>query len=80
MNQLTMVETTRNQKLLKDLTKNMIQLNFTVNQLEYQAKQLYTSVNFMNFMLAVRHKLAMTRDSTLVIQQDLDHLYMYLIH
>ena len=29
-------------------------------------------------MLAVRHKLAMIRDSTFVIQQDLDHLYMYL--
>ena len=36
----------------------MIQLNFTVNQLEYQAKQLYASINFINFMLAVRHKLA----------------------
>ena len=70
MNQLTMVETTRNQKLLKDLMKNMIQLNFTVNQLEYQAKQLYTSINFINFMLAVRHKLAMVRDSTFMIQQD----------
>ena len=57
--------------------KNMIHLNFTVNQLEYQAKQLSTSVNFINFMLAVRHKLAMIRDSTFVIQ-DLDHLYMYL--
>ena len=78
INQLTTVETTRNQKLLKDLTKNMIQLNFTVNQLEYQAKQLYASVNFINFILAVRHKLAMIRDSTFVIQQDLDHLYMYL--
>ena len=78
MNQLSTVETTRNRKLLKDLMKNMIQLNFTVNQLEYQDKQLYTSVNFINFMLAVRHKLAMIRDSTFVIQQDLDHLYMYL--
>ena len=29
-------------------------------------------------MLAVRHKLTMIRDSTFVIQQDLDHLYMYL--
>ena len=74
MNQLTMVETTRNHKLLEDLAKNMIQLNFTVNQLEYQAKQLYTSVNFINFMLTVRHKLATIRDSTFVIQQDLDHL------
>ena len=78
MNQLTMVEKTRNRKLLKDLTKNMIQLNFTVNQLEYQAKQLYASVNFINFKLAVRHKLATIRDSTLAIQQDFDHLYMYL--
>ena len=58
--------------------KNMIQLNFTLNQLEYQVKQLYASVNFMNFMLAVRDILAMIRYSTFVIQQDLDHLYMYL--
>ena len=78
MNQLTTVETTRNQKLLKDLMQNKIQLNFTVNQLENQAKQLYALVNFINFMLAVRHKLAMIRDSTFAIQQDLDHLYMYL--
>ena len=78
MNQLTMVETARNRKLLKDLMKNMIQLNFMVNQSEYQAKQLYASVNFINFMLAVRHKLATIRDSTFAIQQDLNHLYMYL--
>ena len=78
MNQLTMVETAKNRKLLKDLMKNMIQLNFTVNQLEYQAKQLYASVNLINFMLAVRHKLATIRDSTFAIQQDLNHLYMYL--
>ena len=63
--------------MLKDLVKNVIQLNFTVNQLDYQAKQLYTPVNFINFMLAVRHKLATIRDSTFAIQ-DLDHLYMYL--
>ena len=56
----------------------MIQLNFRVNQLEYQAKQLYASANFINFMLAVRHKLATIRDSTFAIQQDLNHLYMYL--
>ena len=78
MIQLTMVETTRNRKVLKDLTKNIIQLNFTVNRLEYQAKQLYASVNFINFMLAARHKLATIRDSTFVIKQDLDHLCMYL--
>ena len=78
MNQLTTVEMEKNRKLLKDLTKNMIQLNFTVNQPEYQAKQLYTSVSFINFMLAVRHKLATIRDSTFAIQQDLKHLYMYL--
>ena len=36
MNQLTAVETSRNRKLLKDLTKDMIQINFTVAQLEYQ--------------------------------------------
>ena len=29
-------------------------------------------------MLAVRHKLATIRDSTFAIQQDLNHLYMYL--
>ena len=80
MNQLTMVETTRNQKLLKDLMKNMIQLNFTVNQLEYQTKQLYASVNFINFMLAVRHKLAMIRDSTFAIQQNETICTCILIH
>ena len=78
MNQLTMVETARNRKLLKDLTKNMIQLNFMVNQLEYQAKQLYALVNFINFMLAVRHKLATVRDSTFAIQQDLNHFLQIL--
>ena len=31
MNQLTMVETPRDRKLLKDLMRNMIQLNFMVN-------------------------------------------------
>ena len=30
INQLTTVETSRNRKLLKDLTKDMIQINFTV--------------------------------------------------
>ena len=79
MNQLSMEETARNRKLLKDLVKNMRQVISTVNQLEYQAKQLYASVNFINFMLAVRHKLATIRDSTFVIQQDLSHLYKYLI-
>ena len=38
MNQLTAVETLRNRKLLKDLTKDMIQINFTVAQLEYQSQ------------------------------------------
>ena len=37
MNQLTVVETSRNRKLLKDLTKGMIQINFMVAQLEYQS-------------------------------------------
>ena len=46
MNQLTAVETARNRKLLKDLTKDMIQINFTVAQLEYQSQQLHASVNF----------------------------------
>ena len=78
MNQLNMVETARNRKLLKDLMKNMIQLNFMVNQLEYKAKHLYALVDFINFMLAVRHKLATIRNSTFAIQQDLNHLYMYL--
>ena len=41
MNQLTTVETEKNRKLLKDLTKNMIQLNFMVNQLEFH--QFYAS-------------------------------------
>ena len=78
MNQLTAVETLKNRKLLKDLTKDMIQINFTVAQLEYQSQLLYTSVNFLNFMMTVRHKIAVMRDSTFAIQQNLDHLYIYL--
>ena len=78
MNQLTAVETLKNRKLLKDLTKDMIQINFTVAQLEYQSQQLYTSVNFLNFMMTVRHKIVVIRDSTFAIQQNLDHLYIYL--
>ena len=78
MNQLTAVETTRNQKLLKDLTKDMIQINFTVAQLEYQSQQLHASVNFLNFMMSARHKIAVIRDSTFAIQQNLNHLYIYL--
>ena len=46
INQLTAVETSRNRKLLKDLTKDMIQISFTVAQLEYQSQQLHASVNF----------------------------------
>ena len=72
MNQLTAVETKRNQKLLKDLTKDMIQINFTVAQLEYQSQQLHASVNFLNFMMLVRHKYAIIRDSTFAIQQNLN--------
>ena len=78
MNQLTAVETSRNRKLLKDLTKDMIQINFTVPQLEYQSQQLHASVNFLNFMMTVRHKVAVIRDSTFAIQQNLNHLYIYL--
>ena len=78
MNQLTTVETSRNRKLLKDLTKDMIQINFTVAQLEYQSQQLHASVNFLNFMMSVRHKIAVIRDSTFAIQQNLNHLYIYL--
>ena len=78
MNQLTAVETSRNRKLLKDLTKDMIQINFTVAQLEYQSQQLHASVNFLNFMMSVRHKIAVIRDSTFAIQQNLNHLYIYL--
>ena len=78
MNQLTVVETSRNRKLLKDLTKDMIQINFTVAQLEYQSQQLHASVNFLNFMMSVRHKIAVIRDSTFAIQQNLNHLYIYL--
>ena len=78
MNQLTAVETSRNRKLLKDLTKDMIQINFTVAQLEYQIQQLHASVNFLNFMMSVRHKIAVIRDSTFAIQQNLNHLYIYL--
>ena len=78
MNQLTAVETKRNRKLLKDLTKDMIQINFTVAQLEYQSQQLHASVNFLNFMMSVRHKIAVIRDSTFAIQQNLNHLYIYL--
>ena len=77
MNQLTAVETSRNRKLLKDLTKDMIQINFTVAQLEYQSQQLHASVNFLNFMMSVRHKIAVIRDSTFAIQQNLNHLYIY---
>ena len=78
MHQLTVVETLKNRKLLKDLTKDMIQINFTVAQLEYQSQQLYASVNFLNFMVTVRHKIAVIRDSTFAIQQNLNHLYIYL--
>ena len=78
MNQLTAVETLKNRKLLKDLTKDMIQINFTVAQLESQSQQLYASVNFLNFMTTVRHKIAVIRDSTFSIQQNLNHLYIYL--
>ena len=78
MNQLTAVETLRNRKLLKDLIKDMIQINFTVAQLEYQSQQLHTSVNFLNFMITVRHKITVIRDSTFAIQQNLNHLYIYL--
>ena len=78
MNQLTAVETKRNLKLLKDLTKDMIQINFTVAQLEYQSQQLHASVNFLNFMMSARHKIAVIRDSTFAIQQNLNHLYIYL--
>ena len=78
MSQLTVVETLKNRKLLKDLTKDMIQINFTVARLEYQSQQLYASVNFLNFMMTVRHKIAVIRDSTFAIQQNLNHLYIYL--
>ena len=78
MNQLTVVETLKNRKLLKDLTKDMIQINFMVAQLEYQSQQLYASVNFLNFMMTVRHKIVVIRDSTFAIQQNLNHLYIYL--
>ena len=78
MNQLTVVETLKNRKLLKDLTKDMIQINLMVAQLEYQSQQLYASVNFLNFMMTVRHKIAVIRDSTFAIQQNLNHLYIYL--
>ena len=78
MNQLTAVETKKNRKLLKDLTKDMIQINFTVAQLEYQSQQFHASVNFLNFMMSVRHKIAVIRDSTFAIQQNLNHLYIYL--
>ena len=56
----------------------MIQINFTVAQLEYQSQQLHASVNFLNFMMTVRQKIAVIRDSTLAIQQNLNHLYIYL--
>ena len=56
----------------------MIQINFTVAQLEYQSQQLHASVNFLNFMMSVRHKIAVIRDSTFAIQQNLNHLYIYL--
>ena len=78
MNQLTAVETLRYRKFLKDLTKDMIQINFMVAQLEYQSQQLHASVNLLNFMMAVRHKVAVIRDSTFAIQQNLNHLYIYL--
>ena len=78
MNQLTAVETLKNRKLLKDLNKDMIQINFTVAQLEYQSQQLYASVKFLNFMMTVRHKIAVISDSTFAIQQNLNHLYIYL--
>ena len=78
MTKLTVVETSRNRKLLKDLTKDMIQINFTVAQLEYQSQQLHASVNFLNFMMSARHKIAVIRDSTFAIQQNLNHLYIYL--
>ena len=78
MTKLTVVETSRNWKLHKDLTKDMIQINFTVAQLEYQSQQLHASVNFLNFMMAARHKIAVIRDSTFAIQQNLNHLYIYL--
>ena len=78
MNQLTAVETSRNRKLLKDLTKDMIQINFMVAQLKYQSQQLHASVNFLNFMMAVRHKVAVIRYSIFAIQQNLNHLYIYL--
>ena len=39
---------------------------------------LSDSVNFINFMLAVRHKVAVIRDGTFAIQQDLNNLYIYL--
>ena len=71
---MTAVETSRNRKLLKDLTKDMIQINFTVAQLEHQSQQLHASVNFLNFMMAVRHKIAVMRDSIFAIQQNLNHL------
>ena len=77
MNQLTAVES-KNRKLLKGLTKDMIQINFMVAQLEYQSQQLHASVNFLNFMMTVRHKIAVIRDSTFAIQQNLNHLYIYL--
>ena len=56
----------------------MIQINFTVAQLEYHSQQLHTSVNFFNFMMSARHKIAVIRDSTFAIQQNLNHLYIYL--
>ena len=56
----------------------MIQINFMVAQLEYQSQQLYASINFLNFMMIVRHKIAVIRDSTFAIQQNLNHLYIYL--
>ena len=56
----------------------MIQINFTVAQLEYQSQQLHASVNILNFMMSVRHKITVIRDSTFAIQQNLNHLYIYL--
>ena len=56
----------------------MIQINFMVAQLEYQGQQLYAYVNFLNFIMTVRHKIAVIRDSTFAIQQNLNHLYIYL--
>ena len=78
LNNLTLVETAQNRKILRQLDVKLISLNHSVYTLQFELGKLQTDKNFILSVLQIQSQLSTILVGIIPLNKDLEEIYNYL--